>query len=104
MIQSDPPITSVTISTPKASVVGVVRAGGQVEEEHQMHAHLRHGERDQRGRNGGPVDEPGEAAIERRRRQGRRQHQADQIAAHAVGDTAAVEPLLAWREVTAGRS
>ena len=38
-------------------VVGVVRAGGDVQEEHQMHAHLGDGEHDQGHRNGRPVND-----------------------------------------------
>ncbi len=60
MIHTEPAMTRPTIRAPKASasdIVGVVRAGGDVQEEDEMHAHLGDRERRERHQHARSVEE-----------------------------------------------
>ena len=64
MIHSEPAITTLTMNTPKARASALLTLSGprrQVEEEREMHAHLRDGERREPHRNAGLVNEAGAA-------------------------------------------
>jgi hypothetical protein len=62
MIQSEPPITSMTINTPNASARMLLVLSAPVvmcREEHQVHAHLRDRQHHRRDRNARLPDEIG---------------------------------------------
>ncbi len=88
MIQTEPAMTRPTISAPKASasdVVGVVGAGGDVQEEDEVDAHLGDRERGQPHQHARPVKEGGAARHpERGDGQHGREEQPDHIVAHGL--------------------
>ena len=79
MIHSEPPITSTTIRMPNASAITLLVLSGpgrNVQEEHQMHAHLRDRQHHDGDGNAGLPDQIGAGDKERRRRQQDRKVQA----------------------------
>src|SRR6266403_1672806 len=81
-------------------VVGVVRPRGDVQEEHQMHAHLRDRQYHKRDRNARLPHEVGARDKERRRRQQNGEPQSGQIPKNPLAD-AALDVLIARREIDA---
>ena len=71
MIQSEPAITRMTINMPKASASTLLvlsGPGGDVQEEHQMDAHLGDGENGESQRHAGRPKQRGVGRPERRSR------------------------------------
>ena len=102
MIHSDPTISRNTISTPNASANTLLKlsgAGGDVQEEDEVNAHLRDRQHHQCNRNAGLPDQRRTGDEERNDCDQRRQPKADQIAANAFGDLAAVGRLVAGSQV-----